>query len=81
MTPPPTHPNKAVVNRLTAATSQERHSPCGIEEQSPAARRLAWLLWHAAEDLFDAATEVEVAYMWEQGRAIASRILAACPVD
>lgn len=49
--------------------------------QPPAAARLAAVLVHAAEELWDAATLEDTAWMWEEARAIASRILASCPVD
>lgn len=77
MTTPTPHPNETV----REAQLRRNESPCGVKEQSEAARRLAWICWHAAEDLFDAATEANAGYMWEQARAIASRILASCPVD
>jgi hypothetical protein len=56
-------------------------SPVGVAEQSQPARRLATILIHAGQELQDAATEADAGYMWEQARAIASRILASCPVD
>jgi hypothetical protein len=37
------------------------------------------ILHNAAMDLWDVATEQDPAQMWEDARAIASRILAACP--
>jgi len=43
------------------------------------AARLAAILHMAAMDLWDVATEQDAAQMWEEARAIASRILAACP--
>jgi hypothetical protein len=51
-----------------------------VRQTVPAAR-LATILKNSAEELWDAATLVEVADMWEDARAIASRILAACPGD
>ena len=48
--------------------------------QQPAdCARLAAILHMAAMDLWDVATEQDQAQMWEEARAIASRILAACP--
>jgi hypothetical protein len=48
--------------------------------QQPAnAARLAAILHLAAMDLWDVSTEQDQAQMWEEARAIASRILAACP--
>ena len=71
------HPNP--IDRLTGSTTTERvRGP--LVEQSPQAARLATILHNAAQELWDAATEEDAAYMWEQARAIASRILAACPV-
>lgn len=52
-----------------------RSSCVGCE---PAAR-LAAILHNAAMDLWDVATEQDAGQMWEEARAIASRILAACP--
>jgi len=48
-------------------------------EQRANAARLAAILHLAAMDLWDVATEQDQAQMWEEARAIASRILAACP--
>ena len=39
----------------------------------------AGFLHNAAMDLWDVATEEDPAQMWEEARAIGSRILAACP--
>lgn len=47
---------------------------------SESAARLSLIIAHAAEELYDAATEPDSAQMWEDARAIASRILAACPM-
>lgn len=41
--------------------------------------RLVAILHNAAMDLWDVATEQDAGQMWEEARAIASRILAACP--
>jgi len=49
-----------------------------VAQPAPAAR-LAAVLHLAAQDLWDVATEQDQAQMWEEARAIASRILAACP--
>ena len=48
-------------------------------EQPANVARLAAILHTAAMDLWDVATEQDQAQMWEEARAIASRILAACP--
>jgi hypothetical protein len=52
-----------------------------LVRQTVPAARLATILKNSAEELWDAATLVEVADMWEDARAIASRILAACSGD
>jgi len=49
-----------------------------IRQPAPAAR-LARILHHAATELWDLCTYTDSAEMWEEARAIASRILAACP--
>lgn len=55
------------------------------EEQGPLVRqpvpaaRLARILHHSAEELWDLCTYTDAANMWEEARCIASRILAACP--
>ena len=46
---------------------------------NPAHSRMVAILHNAAMDLWDVATETDAAQMWEEARAIASRILAACP--
>jgi hypothetical protein len=51
-----------------------------VLQPEPAAR-LALILNHAAMELFDVCTMQDRAQMWEDARAIASRILAACPSD
>jgi hypothetical protein len=51
-----------------------------LVRQPPAAARLARILHHSATDLWDVCTLTDPADMWEEARAIASRILAACPV-
>lgn len=42
---------------------------------------LAHILWNASMELQDAAVLHHRGQMWEEARAIASRILAACPGD
>jgi hypothetical protein len=49
-----------------------------VRQPAPAAK-LAAVLHMAAKDLWDVATEQDQGQMWEEARAIASRILAACP--
>jgi hypothetical protein len=58
-----------------------------VEEQGPLVRqpapaaRLARILHHSATDLWDVCTLTDTAQMWEEARAVASRILASCPTD
>ncbi|HWA94370.1 MAG TPA: hypothetical protein VG844_07185 [Terracidiphilus sp.] len=49
--------------------------------QPPAAARLSHILVHAGQELMDAATFEDAAWMWEEARAVASRILAACTIE
>ena len=49
-----------------------------VKQPAPAAR-LARILNHAATELWDACTLTDPAQMWEEAKAIASRILASCP--
>lgn len=51
-----------------------------VRQPLPAAR-LAHILNNAATDLWDVCTLDDAPQMWEEARAIASRILAACPGD
>jgi hypothetical protein len=51
-----------------------------VRQPAPAAK-LARVLHHAAQELWDASTHTEAADMWEEARAIASRILAAAPAE
>jgi hypothetical protein len=57
------------------------------EEQGPLVRqpipaaRLARILHHSATDLWEICTLTDAAQMWEEARAVASRILASCPTD
>jgi hypothetical protein len=85
MTPPTPQPH--TVTDLTGATTMPRCGPGmqGQDEQGPLVRqpapaaRLANILHRAASDLWDVCTYTDAAQMWEEARAIASRILAACP--
>jgi hypothetical protein len=51
-----------------------------VRQPVPAAR-LAHILHRSATDLWDVCTLTDPVQMWEEARAIASRILAACPGD
>ncbi len=55
----------------------EKQGPL-VRQPEPAAR-LARILHHAAQELWDLSCETDVSEMWEQASVIASRILAACP--
>lgn len=65
------------------ATLPELHGD--EEEQGPLVRqpipaaRLARILHHSATDLWEICTLTDAAQMWEEARAVASRILASCP--
>jgi hypothetical protein len=49
-----------------------------VRQPAPAAR-LARILHHSAQDLWEVCTLTDPAQMWEEARAVASRILASCP--
>jgi hypothetical protein len=51
-----------------------------VRQSAPAAH-LARAFNHAAQELWDTCTYTDSAQMWEEARAIASRILASCPGD
>lgn len=51
-----------------------------VRQPAPAAR-LARILHHSATDLWDICTLTDSGQMWDEARAVASRILAACPGD
>ena len=81
-TPPPSYDKNRVLIALTAGQDFTHvESPCGIEEQTQGARRLAWILMNAGQELQDAATELDTGYMYELARAVASRVLAVCPME
>lgn len=67
---PPTHDLNGVA---------ETQGPL-VRQPAPAAR-LAGILHHSAMDLWDVCTLTDAPQMYEEARAIASRILAACPID
>jgi hypothetical protein len=52
-----------------------------LVSQPAACARLAHVLCHAAEDLWEASTLTDAAQMYEEARAAASRVLAVCPLD
>jgi hypothetical protein len=76
----PTNPRPGLRPRPTQLADERRQVPGPPGAPSPCqAARLAAILHNAAMDLWDVATEEDAAQMWEEARAIASRILAACP--
>jgi hypothetical protein len=76
MTTPPTTPAHS-----TADTTSWRLAQGPLIRQPAPAARLARILNNAAIELWDACTLTDSGQMWEEARAIASRILAACPGD
>ncbi len=86
MTPPPrtrVQPTAACASQQpidgTLCGNGEEHGPL-VRQPAPAAR-LARILHRSAQDLWDLCTYTEPAQMWEEARAIASRILASCPME
>ncbi len=74
-TPTPMPATKAPIHNAAA----EEQGP--LVRQPVAAARLARILHNAAQELWDVCTYTDTAQMWEDARAIASRILAAAPSD
>jgi hypothetical protein len=75
----------AELQRLNEAQEPEELPPASfagplVRQPEPAAR-LAHILHRAAQDLWDVCTLHDHAQMYEEARAIASRVLAACPLD
>jgi hypothetical protein len=68
---PPTQP---IDGTITGAG--EEWGP--LVRQPAASARLARILHRSAQDLWDSCTLTDPAQMWEEARAIASRILASC---
>lgn len=62
-----------------ALADAQRRVAAASQGNTPARCRMVAILHNAAMDLWDVATEEDPAQMWEDARAIASRILAACP--
>jgi hypothetical protein len=69
----------AQVARVHKVLNDQRQVRGPLVQQPVPAARFAAILYNAAQDLWDVATEEDAAQMWEEARAIASRILAACP--
>jgi len=72
-TPHPTRP------AITIDGKAEIWGPL-VRQPRPAAR-LARILNHSATDLWDVCTMTDTAQMQQEARAVAARILAACPGD
>jgi hypothetical protein len=83
------HPRTRVQPTAACASQQPIDGTLygATEEQGPLVRqpapaaRLARILHRSAQDLWDACVLTEPAQMWEEARAIASRILASCPIE
>jgi hypothetical protein len=65
---------------VTTPAEPPKHVEGPLVYQTPAAARLAHVLNHAATELWDCCTMDDAPQMYEDARAIASRILAACPL-
>jgi len=83
-TPTPTpadysHPHRP--GAAQALADAQRRVAAAAKGNTPARNRMVAILHNAAMDLWDVATEEDAAQMWEEARAIASRILAACPAS
>ena len=78
-TPQPADDKKPTRPGAAKAVAEAHRRLALASRQTPAAARIACTLHNAAMDLWDVATEENPAQMWEEARAIASRILAACP--
>jgi len=76
VTPPAKRPHSPAVHGDLHGVPDEQ-GPL-IRQPAPAAR-LAHILNRSATDLWDVCTLTDPAQMWEEARAIASRILASCP--
>jgi len=72
--PANTHEHAPDINAV-----EEAQGP--LIRQPLAAARTAKVLHRAAQDLWDLCTYTDAADMWEEARAVASRILAACPMQ
>jgi hypothetical protein len=85
------HPHRP--GAAQALADAQRQVAAASKGNTPARNRMVATLHNAAMDLWDVATEEDAphptdkdpsvgtpsAQMWEEARAIASRILAACP--
>ena len=71
--------NQSTIAPQIHAVPEDEQGPL-VRQPAPAAK-LARLLHHAAQELWDACTHTNSGDMWEEARAIASRILAAAPAE
>ena len=71
------HPHRP--GAAQALADAQRRVAAASQGNTPARNRMVAILHNAAMDRWDVATEEDPAQMWEEARAIASRILAACP--
>ncbi len=67
--------NKLDLSRLRGVTINDPH---GLVGRSQATIRLALMLEAAAVDLWEISTLEDASLMWDECRAIASRLLASC---
>lgn len=79
MTTPTPTPQPATIGHTAPGLQGVVEEQGPLVRQSPPAARLARILQHSATELWDLCTYTDAADMWEEARAIASRILAACP--
>ena len=77
-TPQPSTVLRQAAQIQRALNDQKKMVRGPLVPQPANAARLAAILHMAAMDLWDVATEQDQGQMWEEARAIASRILAAC---
>ena len=77
-TPTP-HPRQ--VDYKTAAPDHTQPDAGMVHGQSPRAAQVSAILHRCATDLWDIGTYDDPGQMWEEARAVASRILAACPAS
>jgi hypothetical protein len=73
------HPTRPRPGQVLIDGKAETWGPL-VRQPAPAAR-LARILSHSAQELWDTCTDTDAARMYEDARAIASRILAACPSE
>jgi hypothetical protein len=81
MAPPPPTPRRTANGGRTAIEDATAEVQGPLVRQPAPAARLARILHHSAQELWDVCTETDTAQMHQEARAIASRILAACPSD